>query len=280
MTASAPAAPRFERFERRGARLVVDPAFADAAHALALLDPAALARHLDTGAGARGRAQTAAVALPDGTRLHLRPLRHGGLLGPLWGDRLLGLRRPLRELRVTAALRARGAPVPRPLLVVGVRRGPFWSAVLGTLHESGTRDGSALLGASPPPAALAAAIDAAASAVRRFHDAGGRHPDLHLGNLLLRERGAGSEALVIDLDRARVGAPPDARLRMRELMRLYRSVVKRGHAEQVGARGCARFLRAYCAGDRTLRRALLAQLPRERRRLARHAFSWTLVGRK
>jgi hypothetical protein len=167
--------------------------------------------------------------------------------------------------------------VPRALFALGHRRGAFWSAVLGTLYESGARDGLRLLAAAPQPDALAAAIVAAARAVRRFHDAGGRHADLHLGNLLFLARGTGVDALVIDLDRARASAPPDARRRMRELMRLYRSLVKRGFAEQIGLRGCARFLHAYCAGDRALRRGLLAALPRERRRIRRHRWGWALL---
>jgi 3-deoxy-D-manno-octulosonic acid kinase len=252
----------------------VDADFAAAAESLALLDPAVLTALFAAASGARGRTRTAVVALPGGERLQLRPVHHGGLLGSLWGDWLLGPGRPLRELRVNATLRARGAPVPRPVLVVARRRGPLWSAVVGTLHEPDTCDGAALLASAPTPARLGAAIEAAARAVRRFHDAGGWHADLHVGNLLFREQEGCREALVIDLDKARAGAPPDARRRLHELMRLYRSVVKRGADAEVGARGCARFLRAYCAGDRTLRRAMLEDLPGERRRLARHVRGW------
>lgn len=265
---------RFETHARRAARLVVDPAFAAAAQALELLDPGALSRHLASASGARGRAHTAVLPLGGDLWLHLRPVRHGGLLGPFWGERLLGLGRAVRELEATATLRARGAPVPRPVLAVGARRGALWSAALGTLHESGTSDGARLLDARPAAGALRLAIEAAAVALRRFHDAGGRHADLHVGNLLFREQDGGFEVLVIDLDKARAGAPADPRRRMRELMRLVRSLHKRGAADVIGARGCAHFLRAYCAGDRALRRALLRSLPHERRRLARHARSW------
>jgi 3-deoxy-D-manno-octulosonic acid kinase len=269
----------FERGETSGARWVVESELAGPLRALALWDPAVRARHFAATPAARGRARTALVPLADGRSLHLRRVLHGGRLAPLWGDRLLSLARPLRELEVTAALRARGAPVPRPLLVVGWRRAPFWSALYGTLHERAAQDGFGFLASGPPPLRLAAAIDAVARAVRRFHDAGGRHADLHLGNLLLRERDGACEALLIDLDRAQAGAPPDAPRRMAELMRLYRSLVKRGVADAVGARGCARFLAVYCDGDRALRRALWARLPAERRRLARHAASWALFGK-
>ena len=57
-------------------------------------------------------------------------------------------------------------------------------------------------------------------------------------------------------------------------MRLYRSLLKRGFAPQLGAAGCRSFLDAYCNGDRTLRRALLAHLPRERARLRLHALAY------
>jgi hypothetical protein len=63
---------------------------------------------------------------------------------------------------------------------------------------------------------------------------------------------------------------------MAELMRLHRSLVKRGLLARVGMRGCARFFAAYTAGDRELRRALLRQLPRERVRLALHQLAWKL----
>jgi tRNA A-37 threonylcarbamoyl transferase component Bud32 len=113
---------------------------------------------------------------------------------------------------------------------------------------------------------------AAGAAIRRFHDAGGSHADLNIKNLLLCDCGAGIEVIVIDLDRARADRPPSPARRMRELMRLVRSIHKRGVAEVVGMRGAAAALSAYCAGDRALRRALLAHLPRERRRLARHKW--------
>jgi tRNA A-37 threonylcarbamoyl transferase component Bud32 len=110
--------------------------------------------------------------------------------------------------------------------------------------------------------------------VRSFHEAGGRHADLHVKNLLLRSRDGELEVFVIDLDKAHAGAPPDARRRMRELARLYRSLLKRGLMERVGEKGRGAFLSAYLAGDRQLGRALLRHWPAERRRVARHALGY------
>jgi hypothetical protein len=265
----------FQRLRRGPVALVVDPEFEDAALALGLLEPGGAARLLAGARGPEGRSATRRLALAARGELLLRPVLHGGWLGPLLGAAHLSLARPLGELAATAALRAAGAPVPRAVLVAGWRaRGPVWHAAVGTLFEPGAEDARAFLAGAPTRAEVVAAAAAAGRAVRRFHDAGGRHADLHLGNLLLRRRDGGYEALVVDLDRARAGAPPSPSRRMRELARVWRSAVKRGLAAAIGARGCAAFLRAYTGRDRTLRRALLAHLPRERVRLRLHALAW------
>jgi tRNA A-37 threonylcarbamoyl transferase component Bud32 len=110
--------------------------------------------------------------------------------------------------------------------------------------------------------------------VRRFHDAGGSHPDLHVKNLLVRERDGAVEIVVIDLDRARLQAQVAPRARMAQLMRLYRSLLKRDLLRIVGDGGCTAFFDAYVQNDRALGDALLARLPAERRRVARHALRY------
>ena len=62
---------------------------------------------------------------------------------------------------------------------------------------------------------------------------------------------------------------------MQELMRLQRSLEKRGLDGVVGPRGRAAFLSAYCGEDRALRRALLACAGREQRRIALHRLGWS-----
>ena len=166
----------------------------------------------------------------------------------------------------------------RPALLVGRQRaGPVWRAAVGTLFEEGTCDAAQFLSAGASPDRVRRALDAVADALRRFHDAGGLHPDLHAGNLLLRERSDATEAVVVDLDGARLRRSPSARQRMAELMRLYRSLLKLGLVERIGRAGCARFLTRYTRRDRQLRRALLSQLPRECLRLRLHALGWHLT---
>jgi 3-deoxy-D-manno-octulosonic acid kinase len=274
----APADAALRRLRRGRCLVLTAPSLAAEAERLGLLEPHGLASLLvRADPGPLGRAPSACTTLADGRRLHLRPVRRGGLLAGLWRGRVLGLARPRSELRVTARLAAAGAPVARPAFVAGERGWILWRAAFATWWEPGARDARAFLAAGPAPARVARAAAAAGAALRRFHDAGGRHADLHAGNLLLREAASGCTALLVDLDRARCGRPPPASVRLAEMMRLHRSLVKLGLASRVGARGCAAFLRAYTGGDRRLRRALRRHLPRELRRLRLHRAGWRSV---
>jgi hypothetical protein len=267
------APPRFRELREGSRYLLVEASLERDARELGLLAEGGIERLL-AAAGPAGRGATSVVELPRRQlRLHLRPVRHGGLLAGLLGGWFLTLSRPRAELHTAATLAARSAPVARTVLVAA-RRELLWRAVVGSIYEESMRDGLELLASGPSPARIQRAAAAVGGALRAFHDAGGSHADLHLKNLLLREGPTGVEVRLIDLDRGRASTPPDARRRMREIMRLYRSLRKRALHERVGARGCARFLGAYTAGDRALRRALRAQLPRERRRLAVHALAY------
>src|SRR5262245_8993368 len=264
-----------------GCVVLTDASLADEAKHLGLLEPGGLARLLARAEpGPRGRARTGCVALADSRRLLFRPARHGGLLAGAWGDRWITIARPFAELRIAARLLAAGAPVVRPALVAGERRLGFWRTAVATWYEPRTLDAGAFLAGAPGAARVVRAAAAAGAALRRFHDAGGRHRDLHARNLLLREDASGAAALLVDLDRVRRGAPPPASARFAEMMRLYRSLAKRGLVEAVGARGCAAFLRAYTGADRSLRGALLRHLPRERLRLALHGIGYRWAARR
>jgi 3-deoxy-D-manno-octulosonic acid kinase len=255
-------------------RLWVCGAWHASVRSLDLLAPGELERWLAGAPSAgEGRAATGLVALPaGGASAVVRRLQHGGVLGPLLRDRYLSATRSRRELVITERLRAAGAPVPEPVFALALRRGRFWTHALATVYEEGAVDALQFLASAPDEARVLRASAAIGAAVRRFHDAGGRHPDLHVKNLLLRETRAGAEAIVIDLDRAGAGSAPGVAARARELGRLWRSLRKRGVAESVGERGVAACLAAYCAGDRELREALGRRLPTERRRAAWHAL--------
>jgi 3-deoxy-D-manno-octulosonic acid kinase len=263
------APPPFAALATAGATWWADARMLDELCAAGWLEPRRVREALAGARGAAGRAPVALVAA-GATRLVLRDVRHGGALGPWLGRALAGPERPLAELAVTQRLRDAGAPVARPVFAGAWRRGCLWNGVVATELESEALDGDRFLRRGPDRVALARALEAAGRAVRRFHDAGGSHPDLHVKNLLVRERAGACDVLVIDLDRARALPRVGAEARMAQLMRLYRSLVKRELVAAVGRRGCARFLHAYVAGDRALRRALLARLPAEQRKLRWH----------
>ncbi len=254
----------------------MDPDLEETARLLSLDRPGGIDRLFARGGGASGRGDTALVDAPGkAEKLVLRRLIHGGLLGPLRGSVFFGMGRPLRELRVTAQLRRAGAPVPRPALAWGRRiAGPFWDPVVGTYLESGTVDALHFLESAPEPARLLRAAEAAGGAVRRFHDEGGRHADLHVKNLLIRERDESCECIVIDLDKARITPGLTSGERMAQIMRLFRSLLKRDVLERVGSRGCARFFGTYCGDDRLLRRALWRRVDRELRKVAIHRLGY------
>jgi len=255
---------------------VVRRTLAPAVAPLGLLEDGGLERWIANAAsGGSGRGQTAQVAIPNGgPEVVVRLLRHGGALGRLLGTCYVAPTRVLRELEVTARLRAAGAPVPEPVLALARRRGLGFELAIATRREADTVDALAFLESSPGGDRVERACVGAGSAVRRFHDAGGRHPDLHVKNLLLREHETTCEVIVIDLDRASVDADVTPRQRAAELGRLGRSLWKRRVADRVGPRGAAAFLAAYCAGDAALREALVARLPAERRKARLHALRY------
>jgi hypothetical protein len=265
----------FSHLVRGRVEVVIDTALAPHAEGLGLVAPDALERAFAAPSG-EGRAPTSLLSVAaTGARLHVRRLVHGGVLGPLLGTRFLGFARPLAELEVTQRLRDAGAPVPRPAFALARRvAGPLRHLAFATYFEEGTEDAAAFLAAKPDSARLDRALVAAGRAIRVFHDAGGRHADLHVKNLLLREAAGATACIVIDLDKARTASDATPAERMAELMRLFRSLVKRGFLDAIGARGCARFFTAYCGDDRRLRAAMHRRLLPELRKVELHRVGY------
>ena len=222
---------------------------------------------------ASGRGRNALVELPGHPeRLNLRPLRHGGILAPITGTRFAGLERPLAELRLSAELTRRGAPVPTPAFVVGRRAGIFWQAAFATIHIEDAQDGVVFLDGEPDDAALERAARAAGASIRRLHDFGCCHADLHIKNLLIREMPTETRVTIIDLDRAKLVNDVSAGRRMQELMRLRRSLIKRGYANALSPQITQAFSDAYSGNDTELRDQLLARGRIENLRGRAHAM--------
>ena len=172
---------------------------------------------------------------PDDGWWAVRHYRRGGAVARLLGDRYLrlGRPRPLRELSVTRALETLGVPAPRAVGAAVYSHGPFYTGDLITEYIPAATELSAVL--FPAAAAEApriarpapgASMEAAGRLLRVLHDRGVVHPDLNLRNILVRGGDGGVEALVLDLDRARIARRVGPRARRRMTGRFWRSVRK------------------------------------------------------
>ena len=193
------------------------------------------AEHLTDATGFQG-AMAAARRVPggrganrildsSGTAIRIRPCRHGGILGETLGDRFLTSSRPLREFRIWTVLRERGVPLPTPVFAVSQRRRLLWRSAFGALDLAEAQDGAAWLETRPDTQQIRSVCVAFARMLRRFHDAGAIHGDLHLRNVLIQpdHYDAISTRLVfIDLDRTRLVKSATPRQRLQELMRFAR----------------------------------------------------------
>lgn len=230
-------------------------------------------------AGARGRGALRRFEGATGP-VFVREYRKGGLLRALRGRRFHGRLRPLDELVLLRRLRAAQVPVPEAIAAV-VLPGPLgWRGFLLTREVEAAIDLEAFLfdPARLPVVYVREVLADAGRAVRRLHDAGVAHADLHPKNLLIA--GRTGEVLVLDLDRARAadGMLPDE-ARIGNLVRLGRSIEKhRLRGMRVGRREALRFLVGY-TGDPA---AAARLLERVRARLARglvwHRIWWKLSG--
>ena len=157
----------------------------------------------------RGGRGTAWKVDLGGVPAAVRHYRRGGWMGPLLGDRYLDRPpRPFRELVTSEALRTAGVPTPRVLAAVVIPARPGYRADLATEWISPGLDLAELLRPGLYPAAeRRPAIEAGGRVVARAHAAGLDHPDLRPRNVFLRAAAPGDwEAVLLDLDRARIGS--------------------------------------------------------------------------
>lgn len=263
-----------QRLEAGDIVALTSPDFVDAPADLGLFDPETLRSLLHSAGTAGGRAGTHALTTSAGVDLVVRPFRRGGWLAALGrSPRLRSPERWFDEMNVTHALRCAGAPVPAPAFAIACRSGSRWDGAVSTVRVDAAVDAATFArDASRSAKELEQASAACGRATRAFHECGGRHRDLHAGNLLVSA--AGDEAWVIDLDRGRVGAPPSPRRRARELARLVRSLEKLGLRERLGDRCLERFAGAYTEGAPELAESIAAAWRSERWAIALHRLTY------
>jgi len=228
------------------------------------------------GATAAGRGSVGKIRLAGADRI-VKRLRRGGLLRALWRDRHLGSRRLLDNLVVPVAARARGVPTPA-VRALALAAGPpgLWR---GWVALDAVEGEDLLASARRDPGGMPGRLERVLPVVRAAHDAGLRHPDLNLSNLLVAADGT---VHLLDLDGASLaGRPLSSRRRMAELLRLERSWHR--HAATSAPAGVdpgELLLAAYARGDDALRRRLERLRGAGRAWLALRGVSWPRRGER
>lgn len=174
---------------------------------------------------ATGRGTVIFVRAPtnDGAVWVLRHYLRGGWIARFSRDRYVwtGLEqtRPWREWRLTQRLRELGLPVPAPVAARVTRHGFAYSGDLITRRIDDTETLAVILRQRPLPTDEWQRLGAT---LRRFHDAGVRHDDINVSNILRRTTDGSFH--VIDFDRAAIVAP--GAWREQNLARFRRSLEK------------------------------------------------------
>jgi tRNA A-37 threonylcarbamoyl transferase component Bud32 len=217
-----------------------------------LLNPAGLWERISQPSHLMGRGE---VLISKGLReaVAIRRYRHGGLLRRLTGDLFFLGNRPFQELVVTEE--ARSAGVPTLKILAAIRQGGWWGWYRGYLiteYLPATLDLIHYLDQQPAGAKRQKVIEQAAEAVRKIHQKGIYHADLHLKNFLVEE-GKRVKVYLIDFDKSTVFSHLGPSRRMKNLRRLDRS------AEKLKRLGLSliesdkkHFCHAYVAGDQSL----------------------------
>jgi tRNA A-37 threonylcarbamoyl transferase component Bud32 len=237
-----------------------------------LLDPAALRGRGSRQGRLTGRGEVRISKGPDG-EVAIRGYRHGGLLRGLTGGLFFFGNRPFQELVVTEKARRAGVPTLKVLAAIKEKGwGGWYRGYLITEYLPATVDLIHYLDRQPPGAKRQKVIAQAAKAVRKVHQKGIYHADLHLKNFLVEE-GKRAKVYLIDFDKSRIFAKLAPSRRMKNLKRLDRS------AEKLKRLGLPlteadkkRFCHAYVQGDRAIRPYL--QRFHERYRWHSLAYRW------
>lgn len=151
----------------------------------------------------------------------VRPLVHGGLFRHVTGWRFLDAGRTMRELEVSAHLASRGIPTPEILAVRIIRQGWFCRIeVISRLVPDATDLLTYLEDSRDDSREF---LRKAGALIRRMHDLGVFHNDLHIKNILLDRSG---DLWVLDLDKAwHIGSLP-AFMKRLNVRRFIRSAKK------------------------------------------------------
>ncbi len=195
-----------------------------------------------------GRGNLRRVELSSGAAL-LRQYRHGGLLRFLTGSRFCDGERPLRELVLTAQIFQAGIPTPPPLAAVAFGSFPFYRLFYLSQEIQG-QDLLSFLQKEKDNLLRQQVLDRAGQLIRRLHDFGAFHADLHPKNLFVENET--QRVLILDLDRSQKFTELSQAQRIKNLTRLYRYGKRIEYLHRDGSWNDNSFLHVLRAYDPTM----------------------------
>jgi tRNA A-37 threonylcarbamoyl transferase component Bud32 len=208
----------------------------------------------------KGRALHPSIPLRDEERMVLRQYSHGGLFRHITRNLFLFGSRSFQELDLIEKIRSSGIPTLQP--IAAIHRSLFWplyQAYLLSLEIPLSKDLLRFfqqIGSHPSREILLLkrrTIRSAGLLLRKFHRSGFFHGDLQLKNILV----AGEQLFLIDFDRSYQKKVLSIRERMKNLLRLNRSVEKWKRVGLPITRADRwRFFLAYAGEDETVRKAM------------------------
>ncbi len=220
----------------------------------------------------------------------VREYWHGGMIGNIFKDFFWDGMRPVRELSVCEAASQGGIKTTEIIAIVKNKTfGPLYKFRLVTKEITNSIDLIELLlhsGENQLFKQKKEIIDDLAKAVNDMHNMGIYHADLHLKNILVKsDPGGGVHVYIIDLDKSRQYEKISFQRRMKNIMRLDRSVVKLRKKNQelfskafpVSKTDRVRFLKKYIELDSESVKPLRYYLQTYNNTHALHKL-WWLVG--
>jgi tRNA A-37 threonylcarbamoyl transferase component Bud32 len=207
-----------------------------------------------------GRSPHPSIPIKDGERMIVRRYSHGGLFGLFTRNLYLFGLRSFRELALTEEIRSCGIPTIEPIGAIHqLIQFPFYRPYLLSLEVPRALNLIQYLekiGTPPTPKGLSQKrkiIRSTGLLLRQFHEFGFFHGDLQLKNILL----SGEELLLIDFDRSYRKPSLSMREKMKNLLRLNRSVEKwRRFGLPITRADRWRFFLSYAGDDAKIREAM------------------------
>jgi tRNA A-37 threonylcarbamoyl transferase component Bud32 len=219
-----------------------------------------LKRQAQTARYLAGRSLHPSILIKDGEWMIVRRYSHGGLFGLITRDLYLFGSRSIRELVLTEKIRSSGIPTVETIGAIHrSTRFPFYQSYILSLevpHALNLIQYIEEIGPYPSLKNLSQkrkVIRSAGILLRQFHDMGFYHGDLQLKNILI----AREQPLLIDFDRSYRKPFLSLRKRMKNLLRLNRSIEKwKRFGLPISRTDRWRFFLSYAKDDVKMRKAM------------------------